>query len=232
MKNLILGLFLFSGFSLAQDDNQITIEQAGDNFDLEVEQIGYGNVIKRWRTTEGIDGADNTVKIKQYKSGGSSSDQNVIEIRRIWGDGNSLFLGQGFSVDGEGNMAIETGGEWGDTFAHINVTGDNNEITMQQTTSMSSTGHEYWLHLEGDDNDIHTKQQGGGGHYINLDIYSDSNEVELIQKNQGDKSTHIILGGTDPTNILLKQQGLNASTYNLTQYCYTPGGCTVSVTQE
>ncbi len=46
MKKLILGLFLFSGFSLAQDDNQISLEQSGDNLALGIDQIGYNNRIQ------------------------------------------------------------------------------------------------------------------------------------------------------------------------------------------
>ena len=54
---------------------------------------------------------------------------------------------------------------------------------MTQRTNSSSSGHEYWLHLEGDYNDIYTVQREGGSQYINLDIYNDYNEVDLRQTN-------------------------------------------------
>jgi len=155
MKNLIVSLFLFSSIAIAQDDNQITIKQSGDNFYLEVEQVGYGNIIKQWSSTEGIDGADNMVIIKQANDRGNSNDENIVEIRRIWGDRNTLKLGQGYQVGTNGTFSMDYQ-EYGDTFVHINVTGDDNTILMTQRTNSSSSGHEYWLHLEGDDNDVYT----------------------------------------------------------------------------
>ena len=231
MGKLILSLFLLSSVVYA-DDNQITITQEGDNFELDVTQIGYSNIIKMWRTTEWIDGVDNTVIIKQAKDRGNSFDQNVIEIRRIWGDRNTLKLGQGYHVNTSGNFSIDNE-EHGDTFAHINVTGDDNTIYMTQRTNSNSSGHKYWLHLEGDDNDIFTVQREGGSQYINLDVYNDGNDIDLIQKNNGDHYMSVILYGTDPTNIDVSQTGsTNNNSYSVTNYCYTVGGCTISVTQN
>ena len=39
--------------------------QEGANFELDITQIGYNNVVKQWTSTEGIDGDDNVVIIKQ-----------------------------------------------------------------------------------------------------------------------------------------------------------------------
>jgi len=225
------GACFFMVMPLYADDNQITILQEGDNFELDITQIGYNNVIKQWSASEGIDGADNTVIIKQANDRGGSGDKNIIELRRIWGDGNTLKLGQGYQVGTNGNFTIDNE-EYGDTFAHINVTGDYNDIIMQQTTGgQDPGGHAYWLHLEGDNNDIYTKQQGGDK-YINLDIYTDDNDVDLIQKNNGDHYMSVILRGTDPTDIDVMQNGWNSNYYSITNYCYTPGGCNISVSQE
>ena len=51
MKELIfiLGMLLLPAMCFA-DDNIITMEQTGDNFELTIDQIGYNNVIQRWRT--------------------------------------------------------------------------------------------------------------------------------------------------------------------------------------
>ena len=102
---------------------------------------------------------------------------------------------------------------------------------MTQRTNSSSSGHEYWLHLEGDYNDIYTVQREGGSQYINLDIYNDYNEVDLRQTNAGDHYMSVILNGTEPTDISVIQNGWNSKSYSITQYCYTVGGCTVSVSQ-
>ena len=212
-------------------DNEITIDQSGDNFDLNISQKGYSNVIKRWRSwDEGITGANNTLDIRQHKTHGGSSDQNVMEIRQINGTGNTIKLAQGWNIGTNGNFGIDNS-EYGDTFAHINITGDNNNVMMTQRTNSSSSGHEYWLHVEGDYNDIYTVQREGGSQYINLDIYNDYNEVDLRQTNAGDHYMSVILGGTQPTDISVIQNGWNNKSYSITNYCYTAGGCSISVTQ-
>lgn len=225
----LLGMYILAS-TKASADNEITIDQSGANFNLNVEQVGHSNVVKKWNW-EGIDGVDNTVDIRQKKDYGSSSDKNVLEIRRVWGDGNNLALGQGWLVDSGGNFTEETGGEYGGTFAHINVTGDNNNIAMQQTTNQNNTGHEYWLHVEGDDNDIYTKQQGSG-QFINLDIFNDGNDVSIIQKNSGSHDATVKLYGSEPTSISVLQNSWSDQSYSITQTCVTVGGCSVSVTQE
>ena len=216
-------------FSIA-DDNQITILQEGDNFELDITQIGYSNIIKQWTASEGIDGVDNTIIIKQARDRGNKSDPNTIELRRVWGDGNTLKLGQGFNIGTNGNFTRDYA-EYGDTFAHLNITGDNNNILMTQRTNSSSSGHEYWLHLEGDDNDIYTVQREGGSQYINLDIYNDGNDVDLRQLNAGDHYMSVILRGTESTDITVLQNGWNNRSYSVTNYCYTAGGCTINVSQ-
>ena len=234
---MIQKLLLFSLISIATycnpvfaDDNEITIKQEGDNFELDITQIGYNNVVKQWTSSEGIDGSDNTIIIKQARDRGNGTQPNTIELRRLWGDGNTLKLGQGYQIGTNGNFSRDYA-EYGDTFAHINITGDNNQVLMTQRTNSNSSGHEYWLHLEGDNNDIYTVQREGGSQYINLDIYNDYNEVDLRQTNNGDHYMSVILRGTEPTDISVIQNGWNSKSYSITNYCYTSGGCNVNVTQ-
>ena len=158
---IILGVITIGTLSIPMvfaDDNQITIQQEGDDFELDITQIGYNNIIKQWTASEGIDGDDNVIIIKQANDRSASGDQNILEIRRVWGDGNTLKLGQGYQVGTNGNFSRDYA-EYGDTFAHLNITGDYNSVLMTQRTNSSSSGHEYWLHLEGDNNDIYTVQR-------------------------------------------------------------------------
>ena len=229
MKFILISLISLS-LSVFADDNEITIMQEGNNFELDITQIGYNNVIKQWTASEGIDGVNNTVIIKQANDRGYSGDQNIIEIRRVWGDRNTLKLGQGYQIGTNGNFNRDYA-EYGDTFTHINITGDDNNVLMTQRTNSSSSGHEYWLHLEGDDNDIYTVQREGGSQYINLDIYTDGNDVDLRQTNAGDHYMSVILRGTESTDISVIQNGWNNKSYSVTNYCYTTGGCTINVTQ-
>ena len=213
------------------DDNEITIKQDGDNFELDITQIGYDNIIKQWTASEKIAGDDNTVIIKQSRDRGTGTEPNVLEIRRVWGDRNTLKLAQGYQIGTNGNFSHD-GAEYGDTFAHINITGDDNKILMTQRTNSSSSGHEYWLHLEGDNNDIYTVQREGGSQYINLDVYNDGNDIDLIQKMAGDHYMSVILRGTEPTTIGVTQSSNQNQSYSITNYCYTSGGCNISVTQN
>lgn len=87
------------------DDNEITIKQDGDNFELDITQIGYDNIIKQWTASEKISGDDNTVIIKQSRDRGTGTEPNVIEIRRVWGDGNTLKLAQGYQIGTNGNFS-------------------------------------------------------------------------------------------------------------------------------
>ncbi len=223
-------LIFFASQVIANDDNEITIKQEGDNFELDITQIGWDNIVSQWIASEKIDGDDNEIIIKQSRDRGTSTEPNEIEIRRIWGDGNTLKLGQGYQVGTNGNFSRDYA-EYGDTFAHLNITGDNNNILMTQRTNANSSGHEYWLHLEGDDNDIYTVQREGGSQYINLDIYNDGNDVDLRQTNNGDHYMSVILRGTEPTNVTVYQNGWNNKSYSVTNYCYTAGGCSINVTQ-
>ena len=229
MRKLLL-LLLLSVPAFA-DDNEITIKQDGDNFDLDITQIGYDNIIKQWTASEKIDGDDNTVIIKQSRDRGTGTEPNVLEIRRVWGDRNTLKLGQGYQVGTNGNFTRDYA-EYGDTFTHINITGDDNNVLMTQRTNSSSSGHEYWLHLEGDDNDIYTVQREGGSQYINLDVYTDGNDIDLIQKMNGDHYMSVILRGTEPTDVDITQASHQNKSYSVTNYCYTVGGCSISVTQN
>ena len=52
----------------------------------------------------GIDGVDNTIIIKQPRDRGNGTGKNIIELRRVWGDGNTLKLGQGYQVGTNGNF--------------------------------------------------------------------------------------------------------------------------------
>ena len=233
MKRIFWLLMLGITYSLATlaDDNEITIKQDGDDFELDIIQIGYDNIIKQWTASEGISGDDNTIIIKQSRDRGTGTEPNVLEIRRVWGDRNTLKLAQGYHIGTNGNFSHD-GSEYGDTFAHINITGDDNNVLMTQRTNSSSSGHEYWLHLEGDNNDIYTVQREGGSQYINLDIYNDDNNIDLIQKMAGDHYMSVILRGTEPTTIGITQSSNQNQSYSITNYCYTTGGCSINVTQN
>ena len=48
IQKLLLTSLISLSLSVFADDNLITIKQEGDNFDLDITQIGYNNVVKQW----------------------------------------------------------------------------------------------------------------------------------------------------------------------------------------
>jgi hypothetical protein len=234
MKNLILGLFLFSGFSLAQDDNQISLEQSGDNLALGIDQIGYNNRIQMKDSNSYITAPNLSMYLVQYNQ---TSGINKIIFDEVSGSNNKIKLGQGVAWD---DPSSETNLDWnydgyegGGHEMNIILYGDYNHMAGSQTNQGSTDGHEFNLHLAGDDNEVIFKQQSDGEKTLDLTIYNDENEVFVRQHGNG--ATHtasITLDGLYGTDIDLKQLGTTTQGYSITQYCVTVGGCAVTVTQE
>ena len=99
---------------------------------------------------------------------------------------------------------------------------------------LGNDGATSYIDILADSNDVYA-QQRQGQHTLNLTINNDYNEVWLTQAGQPAHIANITLDGTNPTNLYLQQGSHSASSslnYSLTQYCYTAGGCSVSVTQQ
>lgn len=234
MKNLILGLFLFSGFSLAQDDNQISLEQSGDNLALGIDQIGYNNQIQMNDSNSYITASNLSMYLVQYNE---SSGINKIIFDEVSGSGNQIKLAQGVAwntLDSDTDLTWwHDGLEGGGHEIDITLYGDNNEMAVQQTNQGSTTGHSFDLHLAGDGNKVQVKQQSDGDKNLNLTIYNDYNDVFVRQKgNNASHNANITLDGLYGTDLILKQMSDTNQGYSITQYCVTVGGCAVAVTQE
>jgi len=234
MKNLILGLFLFSGFSLAQDDNQISLEQSGNNLALGIDQIGYNNQIQMNDSNSYITASNLSMYLVQYNE---SSGINKIIFDEVSGSGNQIKLAQGVAwntLDSDTDLTWWNDGyEGGGHEIDITLYGDNNEMAVQQTNQGSTTGHSFDLHLAGDGNKVQVKQQSDGDKNLNLTIYNDYNDVFVRQKgNNASHNADITLDGLYGTDLILKQMSTTNQGYSITQYCVTVGGCAVTVTQE
>lgn len=225
---ILLLVYMFAS-GKAKADNEIFIDQSGDNFAIVAEQIGANN-----NATVTADGTNQQLLILQYNDSTVDNDVTVTST----GDDNGIKLCQGCAFDYPESYTnhdhTHDNWEYGGHSIDITVTGNRNGISAHQTNqgNAGNNGHSYELTLTGDDNEVTTIQQHDGGKTIDLTIYNDENDVFIRQKGSGSTHTATIeLDGTYGTDLTLKQFNSTAS-YSLTQNCVTVGGCSISVTQE
>ena len=184
---LILTMCILTEQVYAQD-NEVHIDQAGNNFVLDALQEGYGNKVRALNNANGkasLNGADLTLSIQQRGNNNdlglwtSGSDQNVDAY--VEGNNNGLFL------DNHGNYGK----------LKVDVVGDNNYAWLEAGTSNSSTDNEIQLWQEGDD------------HYAYLEVYSGSNNsIDAFQgAGQDDNYIRAIIGSGADNNDLRIWQG-------------------------
>ena len=226
----ILGMYLFLAAGKAYGDNEISIEQTGDNLNLTVEQVGANNIIKMQDVYSYINSASLSMLLVQYNN---TSSSNQIVIDEMNGSGNAVRLAQGAAWDNSTSSTYTYDGiEGGGHYIEMDLYGNDNRLQGHQTNQGGTTGHDFNLHLAGNDNDIWFRQQHDGGKDIDLTIYNSDNQVSLRQKgNGGNHDATITLDGIYGTTLNLLQQGTTTQTYSLSVDCYTVGGCSASVTQ-
>ena len=115
------------------------------------------------------------------------------------------------------------------------VSGDRNDIMLSQRSQNNTSGHNMDVNIYSDDNDVHVIQDSNSTKTLNLTINNDDNNVFVHQKKSHSQTATISLSGAYGTDLSL-QMGSNQSTqagsYSLTQNCQTVGGCAVSVIQN
>ena len=228
MTMFLLVFYIFAS-QKAKADNEIFVDQTGDNFAISVDQIGANN-----NATVTADGTNQELVIVQYNDSTVDNDVTVDST----GNNNNIKLCQGCAFDNPENYTnydhTHDNWEYGGHSIDVTVTGSGNGISAHQTNqgNAGNNGHSYELTLIGDDNEVTTIQQHDGGKTIDLTIYNDENDVFIRQRGNGATHTATIeLDGTYGTDLTLKQFNSTA-TYSLTQNCVTVGGCSISVTQE
>ena len=227
---VLVGLLYFSVQFCYADDNEISLEQSGNNFSLEIEQIGYNNEIGMLDSNSYINNAPSLdIHIVQYNFTGLT---NKIFFDEVSGSNNTFKLGQGVAWESDGSYSYD-GYEGGGHYMEIDLYGDNNSLKWHQTNQSGATdGHDFNFHLAGDWNEINGRQQSSGAKEMNLTIYNDDNIVTLRQKGANTIHTaNITLDGTYGTDLTLRQLGTTAQSYTLSQDCNTVGGCSLSVQQ-
>ena len=225
----IVGILFAAPVALA--DNVITMEQTGDNLNLEIQQYGADNEVKMLDQYSYINASSLDLLVVQYNTAGLD---NTIVFDEISGTSNEFKLGQGVAFDNTTQGWNYDGYEGGGHYMEIDLYGNDNFVEWHQTNQSDATdGHDFNLHVAGSDNWIDGRQQSSGAKEANITLYNDDNVLTFRQKGANAQHTaNITLDGIYGTTATIRQNSTTWQTYNLSVDCYTVGGCSVNVLQE
>ena len=216
---IMLGMFLLIPLTATATDNEVQIDQKGDDV-----IIGIGQ-----------EGTDNSVDVNL---GLTHSDDNILKVHQD-GNDNDIF----FSTDGDSNeiSILQEGAKnsigWTDTWGSgVNWGGDlngndNNIMIKQYTDTGKNIADNYFgFHIQGNNNNVkggqgyyindsgtYTRSQGWGDNYMRLDIHGDDNNVITTQRTDAANN-----GATAYVNVyadyndVYVQQRQGSHTLNLT----------------
>ena len=199
MKKLLP--LLLVGFLYA--DNEVYIDQSGNNANIDVEQLGSSNIIGGLNAVSGtmtaldLDGLNLTLDINQI---GSSNKF----LGDILGDGITGF----FEFDGDSNdftIQVDPTDTYGadDGDFNVDVTGSSNDFTLDiGTTALASTLDLDWI-IQGDSNTLDFD--------INYDLGTSYVDID------GDSNTVNFSGSGKQGGYFYLDQTGNGRTYNITQ---------------
>ena len=230
--------WLEAGGSNSHVSNAIQLYQAGDS---------------HYAYLESFTGTYNNIDV--YQGNGQDNNHAYVYLGSN-SDSNNLKVWQGKHSDG-----TTDNDETGDHEAYWTVTGDNNVLASYQTDTNRANGgtnagpHHLANIITGDSNSVAHTQMGKAGHDGFIEITGDNNDVVLYQRgNGGVKWADIVLdgnghsvdvnqrGGNNATAAIDLTYGTGAYTLNLTQnvtsaagsysitgVCYNTAGCSVTV---
>jgi len=199
MKKLLP--LLLVGFLYA--DNEVYIDQSGNNANIDVEQLGSSNIIGGLNAATGnmtpldLDGLNLTLDINQI---GSSNKF----LGDILADGITGF----FEFDGDSNdftIQVDPTDTYGadDGDFNVDVTGSSNDFTLDiGTTALASTLDLDWV-IQGDSNTLDFD--------INYDLGTSYVDID------GDSNTVNFSGSGKQGGYFYLDQTGNGRTYNITQ---------------
>ena len=194
-----LGILVILMFFTAQacygSDNEVHIDQSGNDLVLDILQAGYGNKVRSLNNATSkavLYGATNTVSLQQRGNNNDlgmwTSGSNQISDAYVEGNNNDLFL------DNHGNYNQLKADIMGDSnYAWLEIGASNlhtnNEIQLWQA------GDDHYAYLEvlsGTNNSIDAFQGGGqNDNYIRaiMGSGSDNNDLKIWQGKHADGST-------------------------------------------
>lgn len=199
MKKLLP--LLLVGFLYA--DNEVYVNQAGNNANIDLEQLGSSNIIGGLQSSTGnmtpldLDGLNLTLDINQIGSSntflGDILGDNITGFFEFDGDSNDFTI----QVDPTDTYGADDGN------FNVDVTGSSNEFELDiGTTALASTLDLDWV-INGDSNELDFS--------INYDL--GTNYVDI----DGDSNTVNFTGSGKQGGYFYLDQTGNGRTYNITQ---------------
>ena len=199
MKKLLP--LLLVGFLYA--DNEVYIDQSGNNANIDVEQLGSSNIIGGLNAVSGtmtpldLDGLNLTLDINQIGSSnkflGDILGDNITGFFEFDGDSNDFTI----QVDPTDTYGADDGD------FNVDVTGSSNEFTLDiGTTALASTLDLDWV-IQGDSNTLDFD--------INYDLGTSYVDID------GDSNTVNFSGSGKQGGYFYLDQTGNGRTYNITQ---------------
>jgi hypothetical protein len=209
---ILLVLFLSVGLYA---DNEIYIDQTGDNGAIDIEQLGSSNIIG------GADAVAGQMTAAILNGGSWTFDINQIgSSNKFLTDGiyGSNFTGF-FEFDGDSNefvFSMDTTGLNSADFGDLNldVTGSTNTFDVDIAESASSDYFDIDWTILGDDNDFTIDIDSD--YYTNfMDIFGDDNTLTLTKSGYGSSSSdagyfYLDLDGDDNTLTVTQSSTLAA----------------------
>ncbi len=178
MKSILVIIFVsfFSSY-LFMADNEVSIDQSGATFNLDVEQLGAGNLIGGSDAAAGamtaldLDGATMTLDINQ-----------IGDANKFRGDITADSFTGFFEFDGDTNIfdvQIDPTNTYGADSSNlqVNVTGNQNDMSLDQALSAMASSLDLDWTIQGDQNIIDADIDiDSATNYMNVD--GDGNSVD------------------------------------------------------
>mgnify|MGYP003113410917 FL=1 len=229
-KKCIQLLLCFVSLSVFSTDNEIYIDQSGATANIDLEQLGSGNIIG------GLDSVAGTLNAFNLNGGNLTLDINQIGssnqfLGDIYGDSITGF----FEFDGDSNVftiQADPDNTYGIDSSNYNVgvTGNSNTFTLDHGTSaMASTLDLDWIingasnefdfdinydlatnyvDIDGDSNTVNFSGSGYQGGYFYLDQTGDSRTFNITQSSTLDNDwLKIISSGDNGTVCVIQNDG-------------------------
>jgi len=176
MKKIILSLLIVASAWAFGADNEIYVDQSGATANIDLEQLGSGNIIG------GTNAVAGTMTPLDLDGTGMTLDVNQIgDSNKFLGDILADSLTGFFEFDGDSNtfnIQVDPSNTYGADSSNLNVdvTGTSNTFTLDlATVAMASTTDLDWI-IQGDSNTLDFDiDYDSGTSYVDID--GDSNNV-------------------------------------------------------